>query len=157
MYNICCMIMCLCINIDIVGPSYLGIQMDLGSPGRFVHHRRFPTLSRATRNFSASQLRLLRIGGSLFTAETVGNSWDKMGHLLTLICCIESHLGGLCVWSFFCCEMFRGQTPFDAKFKDFAASHGQRLEVLERLGVEAASIQPSRPFPTLEEGIQELL
>ena len=53
--------------------------------------------------------------------------------------------------------MLGGQTPFDAKFKDFAASHGQRLEVLERLGVEAASIQPSRPFPTLEEGIQELL
>lgn len=46
--------------------------------------------------------------------------------------------------------MLGGQTPFDAKFKDIAASHGQRLEVLERLGVEAASIQPSRPFPTLE-------
>ena len=90
-------VICICINIDIVGPSYLGIHMDLGSPGRFVHHRRFPTLSRATRNFSASQLCLLRIGGSLFTAETVGNSWNKMGHLLTLICCIESHLGGLCV------------------------------------------------------------
>lgn len=85
MYTICCMIICICINIDIVGPSYLGIHMDLGSPGRFVHHRRFPTLSRATRNFSASQLRMLRIGGSLFTADTVGNSWNKMGHLLTLI------------------------------------------------------------------------
>ena len=105
--------MCICINIDSVGPSYLGIHMDLGSPGRFVHRRRFPTLSRATRNFSASQLRLLRIGGSLFTAETVGNSWNKMGHLLVkkyrplsphiyipMYCMLSSYTEALYSWFF---------------------------------------------------------